>query len=108
MESTDEYSTENDVYSTFTVSEFTTSSSVTESMVTIWPPPLAGSIALTCVWAVGMVGNAIIIFTFLKSQQLRIPANIFYVNLAIADLIFNTFYAFISISMLVHDGVQYY
>ena len=108
MESTDEYSTENDGYSTFTVSEFTTSSSVTESVVTIWPPPLAGSIVLTCVWAVGMVGNAVIIFTFLKSQQLRIPASIFYVNLAIADLIFNTFYAFISISMLVHDGVQYY
>ena len=106
MESTYGYSTEADV-STFSMSEFTTPSSVTESVVTVWPPPLAGSIALTSVWDTGMVGNAVIIFTFLRSRQLRVPGNIFYVNLAITDFIFNIFWAFMSMSMLVHDVVNF-
>ena len=88
------------------MAESTTSSSVTESMVTIWPPPLAGSVVLVCVWVVGMTGNSIIIFTFLRSRHLRKPPNMFYVNLAIADFGFNIFAAFLSINMLVHDGAR--
>ena len=86
------------------MADMTTSSSVTEIVVAIWPPPLAGSIAFACVMFVGMVGNAIIIFTFLRSRQLRTPANIFYVNLAIADLGYNIFFGFLSISTLIHHG----
>ena len=102
MDSTYDYLAE-----TFSMSEFTTPSSITESVATIWPPPLAGSIALTSVWVTGIVGNAIIIVTFLRSRQLRVPANTFYVNLAIVDIFCNIFWAFISMSMLVHGGVRF-
>ena len=34
------------------------------------------------------------------------PANLFYVNLAIADFGFNTIIAVISISLLIHDGAK--
>ena len=47
-----------------------------------------------------------IIYTFLRSRRLRIPSNIFYVNLAIADIGFNIFVGFLRISMLVHEGAK--
>ena len=86
------------------MSDRATPSLVTESVIPIWPPPLAGSIVLLCLMTVGITGNLIIILTYLRSAKLRTPSNMFYVNLAIADLGYNIILGQFSGNMVVYHG----
>ena len=86
------------------MTQLTTSFPVNESEVSIWPPPILGSVFLACILAMGITGNLIIIITYLRSGKLRTPPNILYVNLAIADLTFNLFFTTSVDNMIRHNG----
>ncbi|XP_078579063.1 LOW QUALITY PROTEIN: melanopsin-like [Branchiostoma floridae x Branchiostoma japonicum] len=59
----------------------------------VWDiPPLAHYIvgtAVFCVGCCGMFGNAVVVYSFIKSKGLRTPANFFIINLALSDFLMN-------------------
>ena len=90
-----------------TMEEFTTVSmiTVTGSVDRVWPPPIGGIVALTITMVIGIVGNTIIIITFLR-KPLRVPYNMFYINLAIADLNMHLFLVHGLVSVIIHQGAM--
>nr|Q4R1I4.1 RecName: Full=Melanopsin; AltName: Full=Opsin-4; AltName: Full=amphi-MOP [Branchiostoma belcheri]BAE00065.1 melanopsin [Branchiostoma belcheri] len=65
----------------------------TDSGGVVWDiPPLAHYIvgtAVFCIGCCGMFGNAVVVYSFIKSKGLRTPANFFIINLALSDFLMN-------------------
>ena len=89
-----------------TMTDVITSIPLNVTGVTSWPPSVAGIVVLCFLVLVGMAGNIIIIITYLKSRQLRTPPNILYVNLALADLLFDFVTVHIISNLIVHNGAN--
>ncbi|KAI8521517.1 Melanopsin [Branchiostoma belcheri] len=65
----------------------------TDSGGVVWDiPPLAHYMvgtAVFCIGCCGMFGNAVVVYSFIKSKGLRTPANFFIINLALSDFLMN-------------------
>ena len=88
------------------MSEWTSSTPVTGSVVTVWPAPIGGVVVIGCIASTGILGNILILITYLRSRPLRVPHNMFYINLAIADLGFVVFEAQALVNLVQFHGAR--
>lgn len=68
----------------------------------------AGIVAIQCIYALvclmGLVGNALVIFVTLRSAKMRTAANIYLLNLAVADELFKLSLPFVASSVALRHG----
>uniref|UniRef100_A0A8C4L639 Somatostatin receptor 4 n=1 Tax=Equus asinus TaxID=9793 RepID=A0A8C4L639_EQUAS len=79
---------------------------LTSSILMPSPPQLP--VVIQCIYAlvclVGLVGNALVIFVILRSAKMRTAANIYLLNLAVADELFKLSLPFVASSVALRHG----